>query len=236
MRVDDRLRHIVRRLSESPDSSPTGNLCRVGAEISEATGAGIVLLVDDVLRASVCATDGVSARLEELQLTHGEGPCVDAFRDQQPAVEPDLLTSGATTRWPAFTGPAVDAGARAVFGFPMTVEGSSLGALHLYRDASGGLTDNQHADTLVLADLAGRWVLGMQATAAPDQLPAGLDVRSVVHQASGVLAAQLDVSIAGAQALLRAHAVRTGQPLSLVAEAVVDHRLRVELPEDTPSD
>ena len=46
-----------------------------------------------------------------------------------------------------------------------------LGALNLYRDCSGPLTDDQHADALVLAEVAARWVLEAQAGASPARWP-----------------------------------------------------------------
>ncbi|MGI8776624.1 MAG: hypothetical protein ACR2LJ_04400 [Acidimicrobiales bacterium] len=51
-------------------------------------------------------------------------------------------------RWPAFTGPAVDAGVWAVFGFPLVVGTARLGALNLYTERPGPLTHGQHADAL----------------------------------------------------------------------------------------
>src|SRR4051812_4036705 len=108
------------------------------ADVTAATGAGIMLMSGDMPRGSLCTTDAVSAVIERLQYDLGEGPCVDAYRLDRPIIEPDLARP-ATTRWPAFTGPAVDAGARAVFGFPLQVGAARLGALNLYRDRSGAL-------------------------------------------------------------------------------------------------
>src|SRR3954447_6657178 len=54
--------------------------------------------------------------------------------------------------------------------------------------------------------------------------PAGLD-RMVVHQATGMIAAQLDVAVADALATLRAAAFASGRPLPEVAVDVVDRRI-----------
>ena len=64
------------------------------AEITEMTGAGIMLLTGDVPRGSVCTTNAVSALIEELQYTLGEGPCIDAHRLHAPVIEPDLSRPG----------------------------------------------------------------------------------------------------------------------------------------------
>lgn len=193
------------------------------------SGAGIMLMSGDIPRGSLCTTDKVSALIEDLQYTLGEGPCVDAYRQNRPVLEPDLAHP-ATSRWVAFGGPALDAGARAVFGFPLQVGAARLGALNLYRDRAGPLTDHQHADALVMADIAAQAVLVLQADAPPGKLAAALDTSAdfhyVVHQAAGMVAAQLDVSVAQALIRLRAYAFGNNRPLHEVARDVVARELR----------
>jgi hypothetical protein len=53
----------------------------------------------------------------------------------------------------------------------------------------------------------------------------GWSSRAAVHQATGMLAAQLHISIEDAFALLRSHAFATGLELTDVAAAVVERRL-----------
>jgi hypothetical protein len=72
----------------------------------------------EIPRGSLCTSNKVSRLIEELQYTLGEGPCVDAYRQDRVVAEPDLADP-VRRRWLAFTAPAVQAGARAVFGFPL---------------------------------------------------------------------------------------------------------------------
>jgi hypothetical protein len=227
-----RLLRILSMLSAGAEAQPgTARLCDVCAEATATTGAGIMLMSGDVPQGSVCTTNPVSALIEELQYTLGEGPCVDAYQQQRPVVEPDLAAA-TTTRWLAFTPPAVEAGVRAVFGFPLQVGVVRLGALDLYRDRPGPLSDDEHTDALVMADVAARVVLTMQAHASPGTLAAGLEAggtfRFVVHQASGMVSAQLGVSVGEALIRLRAYAFANDRVLAEVAEDVVDRRLRFE--------
>lgn len=175
----------------------------------------------DVPRGSVCSSIQVSALIEELQYTLGQGPRVDAYEQDRAVFEPDL-SDPAVVRWSAFTPPAVDAGARAVFAFPLQIGSVRLGALNLYRDRTGALTDDQHADALVMAGVAARAVLEMQAMAAAGalgtELEVGADLRLVVHQASGMVSAQLEVSVAEALVRLRALALADDRLLAEVAE------------------
>jgi GAF domain-containing protein len=197
------------------------------------SGAGIMLMSGDVPAGSLCTTDDVSALIEDLQFTLGQGPCVDAFTHGRPVLEPDLSAATAA-RWPAFTPPALDAGVRAVFGFPLQVGAVRLGALNLYRDQPGPLSDDQHADALVMADVASHVVLAMQAAESADDVATSLDVGAdfhlVVHQASGMVAARLGVTVGEALIRLRAYAFARDLTLTEVAEEIVGRRLRLDSP------
>ncbi len=196
------------------------------------TGAGIMLMSGELPLGSACTTNQVSAVIEDLQYTLGEGPCVDAYRLDRPVLEPDLADA-AVPRWPAFTGPAVAAGVRAVFGFPLRVGAVRLGALNLYADRTGWLTDDQHSDALVMADVAAETVFAMQAGASAGALAAelqqGSNFQYVVHQAAGMVSGQLDVSVVQALVRLRAYAFGHERLLADVAADVVARRLRFSL-------
>src|SRR4051812_6809936 len=115
-----RLRILGQLVGDGGPEPGTGRLCEVCAEVTAMSGAGIMLMSGDLPRGSVCTTNDVSDLVERLQFALGEGPCVDAYRQERPVLEPDLVEPAAL-RWPAFTAPAVEAGVRAVFGFPLRV-------------------------------------------------------------------------------------------------------------------
>ena len=151
------------------------------------TGAGIMLMSGDVPRGlgvhdrrgerpHRAAAVRRSARGRAWTPTTRTGPCsnpISPTRDR---------------RWPAFSRPGVEAGVRAVFGFPLQVGAVRLGALNLYRDRPGPLTDDQHADALVMADVAAQAVLLLQADAPPGDAGrrAGGERRLPVRRAPGV--------------------------------------------------
>ena len=127
--MGERRERIVAQLLGGAPGLATSHLCEVCVELTGMSGAGIMLMDGDVPRGSVCTTNKVSATIEELQYALGEGPCVDAYTYGRPVLEPDLAEP-ITPRWPAFTGPALDAGVRAIFGFPLHV-----GAVRLERSS-----------------------------------------------------------------------------------------------------
>src|ERR1700682_3464366 len=167
------MRILTKLIGRTAPELETKRLCEVCAEGTGMNGAGIMLMSGDVPRGSVCTTNEVSSLIEDLQYGLGEGPCMDAYHQDRPVLEPDLAAP-ITPRWFGFAGPAVEAGVRAVFGFPLQVGAVRLGALNLYRDRPGPLTDDEHADALVMADVAAQAVLVMQANAPPGRLAAEL--------------------------------------------------------------
>jgi GAF domain-containing protein len=204
-----RLRILSQLVGSSAPDLGTKQLCEVALDITTMSGAGIMLMAGDLPRGSVCTSNGVSALIEDLQYALGEGPCVDAFSQDRPVLEPDLADPD-VPRWLAFAGPALDAGVRAIFGFPLRVGAVRLGALNLYRDRPGPL----------------------EADAPPGSLAAALmadaDFHYVVHQAAGMVAAQLDTSVANALIRLRAYAFANDRPLADVARDAVARRLRFD--------
>lgn len=226
-----RLRILARLDDRSTGVVGGARLCEVCAEITGMSGAGIMLMSDDVPRGSACTSDAVSALIEDLQFGLGEGPCVDAYHLDVPVLEPDLAAP-VRHRWLGFTGPVLEAGARAVFGFPLQLGAVRLGAMNLYRNVPGPLTDDQHADALVMAGTATQVLLLLQAEAPPGQLAPSLeassDLQHVVHQAAGMVSVQLDVTVGQALIRLRAHAFGNDRPLAEVARDVVARRLRFD--------
>src|SRR6266566_1617267 len=226
----DRLRRVLAALAAGGDGWSSARLCQACSAIVGVNGAGVMLMSGDVPQGSLCATDAVSQLIEELQYTLGEGPCLDAYQQDQVVAEPDLADP-VTRRWPTFTPPTLAAGVRAVFGFPLRTGTVRLGALNLYRNLPGPLTGDQHADALVVADVAARWVLEAQAGAPPGtvagELEAGADFHFAVHNAAGIVSVQEDISVTEALIRLRAYAFSNDRLLAEVAEDVVAHKLRL---------
>jgi hypothetical protein len=111
----------------------------------------------------ICVTDDVSEQIEELQLTLGEGPRIDALAVGAPVLVPDLDATEAVGRWPAFGPAARLAGVAGLFAFPLQIGAIRVGVLDLYRRQPGPLSGRQLGDSLLLADAATVLLLERQA-------------------------------------------------------------------------
>jgi hypothetical protein len=212
-------------------ASQPRRICELCVEMLGVTGAGISMVTAQGNRGTVCATDDVSARIEDLQLTLGEGACVDAVRAGTPVMVSDLDERGDITveRWPAFMEGARAAGVRAVFAFPLRIGAMSVGVLDLYRDRPGDLTAGQLPAALMAADAAAMALLHLGSDGR-DSFADDRDRRAAyqmqVHQATGMVKVQAGVTIEEAFLMLRAHAFATGVPVAKVASDVVTRRVR----------
>jgi len=211
-------------------------ICQVCVELLEVAGAGISMVTQTGNRGAVCATDDVSAMIEELQFSLGEGPCVDAVNAGRPVLIPDLdqPASVDVQRWPAFMSVAAQAGIRAVFAFPLAVGAIRVGALDLYRRQPGELGGEQLAGALLAADAAAIALLSLDAD-GPDMFNRDTGQRADyhldVHRATGMVQEQLGISTADALLRLRAKAFADDRPIAEVAADVIHRRLRFDVEE-----
>jgi hypothetical protein len=153
-----------------------------------------------------------------------------------PVLVPDLHAQD-EPRWPAFKDAAERAGVHAVFAMPVRVGDVGLGALDLFRSVAGPLSTTQASDALVFADAAAQILLDLIEDADSTNRGEPLDQwdqlaslsRIEVHQATGMIMAQLDLSPAAALIRLRTHAFVNELTASEVAELVISRRLRMEV-------
>jgi len=228
----DRLGRVHAALGNIDGNGPGSwdRVCGACAEALSMTGAGIALLAGGEQRTSLGTSDEVAATIEEAHFTLGEGPGVDAGRLGVPVHEPDLAAAG-QTRWPMFAASALDAGVAAISALPLRVGAERIGTMNLYRDQPGPLSPPQLADALAVANLIAQAVLALQAHAPTETLAprlADVPFRAVVHQASGMISAQLDIGVADALIRLRSYAFAQDRPIDEIAALVVAGTLRFD--------
>ena len=215
-------------------------LCRVCVQVLPIDRAAIVLRSDADGLELLCASDDVASEIEAVQITVGEGPGVEAIKVGGPVSVADPSPTG-FGRWPAFVNALRGDVPGAMIALPLQVGAIRLGVLDLYIDDSRPLSKTELSDAVEVARaltimlLAGPQGLGpgtadAQGNARPwwDQSP---DSR-VVHQASGMVVAQLGVPVREAYVRMQAYAFANDLLITEVAEAVVARRLRFDADED----
>lgn len=215
-----------------------GELC---IDTLPVTGAAITAMTSADAQVALWASDEVARRIDELQFRLGEGPCVEAFESRAPVLVPDISVGG-HERWPVFASTAArETSARGMYVFPVLGGPISVGVLDFYRDRPGGFEPPDQARAQRAAAAAFWIVLASRpgATRDPADAPEDRDgfeawqldmplERREVHQATGMVIAQLDLAPDAALATLRAHAFVHDRPIDAVARDVVARTLRFD--------
>lgn len=205
------------------------DLCSPFLERIPITGAAIsVGSTDAPPSVLVASSDETAARLAQLQFDLGEGPQLQAWHSHRPVFAPDLGPAE-DQRWPILGPAAFERGIRALFAFPIIAGRSAVGVVDLYRDAEGPLGEVAVATALELVAEVAEPALRRAADASNVEGSApyapGMAERREVHQATGMILAQLDVSAEEALLRLRAYAFATGRSSTDVARDVVARTL-----------
>ncbi|QNE16832.1 ANTAR domain-containing protein [Kribbella qitaiheensis] len=204
-------RHLAERLCEA---------CRL---ILSVDAASITVSNDSASRITLAATNQLAARLEDLQDVLGEGPCHDAFRTGQPAVVDFDEETG--RRWPEFSRAArAEAGAGSVKCFAMRPGKQVFGTLSLYMSSTPQAAESDETAQF-LADAVGAALLRDPSNEAGVTDSGAWSSRAAIHQATGMVIAQLRLGPDDALAILRAHAYAHETTLAEIAELVVARRL-----------
>jgi ANTAR domain/GAF domain len=212
------------------DRMLAAEICRACVEGLDVDGAAISVFTTSTMRETLCVTDATADRLEDLQFTLGEGACMDAAATGRPVLIPDMNDPTDTARWPIYAAAVVQqTGVGAVFALPLQWGTINLGVLDLYRRAPGPLPRDQLRDALSAAATATLMLLGLHTDPGDDQ---AWDVawghRAEIHQATGMVVAQLGINAQDAFARLRAFAFAEQRLLSDVARDVVQRKLRFD--------
>jgi GAF domain-containing protein len=185
MRVEDAIREIVHT---------THSMFHVD-------GAGLMLADADQHLRNVAASDARFTHLEELQIEHQEGPCIEAFDSKQLVGVDDLANDH---RWPLFSDAAVARRVRAVLASPIPYNQYAVGVVAVLSEESRPWSPEGE-----LALLTG-----------------ALNSRQVIEQAKGVLIGTKGISARAAYEQLRAQARAERRKLAAVCADVVENASR----------
>jgi GAF domain-containing protein len=191
-------------------------------------GTSLMLVDQDQVLRNLVTSDPRADPLEELQVEHGEGPCVDAFDGKRPVPADDLA---AEDRWPAFAPAAAGRGVRAVLASPIPYSDHAVGVVAVFAGRPHPWSDAEREAIVAFTELAALLILkAMEASErgrVAGELQVALESRVVIEQAKGVLVGRHGLTTRQAFERLRRQARDQRRPLTEVARAVVsaaEHR------------
>jgi GAF domain-containing protein len=211
MRVEDAIREVVHTTHSMFDVD----------------GAGLMLADADQHLRSVAASDNRFTYLEDLQVRHQEGPCIEAYDTKQLVGVEDLAKD---QRWPLFSSAAVDQQVRAVLASPLPYNQDAVGVVAVMSQDSNPWSPEGELALLAFTDLAALLIASMmqseEHTVLSGQLQGALNTRQVIEQAKGVLIGTRHISARAAYEQLRAQARAERRKLAAVCSELVEQAER----------
>jgi GAF domain-containing protein len=211
MRVEDAIREIV---------DTTHSLFAVD-------GAGLMLADEAQHLRAVASSDDRFAHLEDVQVRHQEGPCIEAFDTKELVGATDLEQED---RWPLFSEAAIQREVRAVLASPLPYNQGAVGVVAVLSECRRPWSPANELALLAFTDLAALLIAsiiqGEQQSELAGQLQGALSSRQVIEQAKGVLMGTQGVSARGAYDQLRSRARAERRKLPVVCSEVVQAAVR----------
>ena len=215
---------------------------RLADAISDLTGGGrhvpdperVVEFVADLLRHSdhcsvtfmrpgqplrtIATTDELPVRVDNIQYSLGEGPCVSAATQDYVCLAQDLATD---ERWPTFGPRCVEeTGIHSMLGFRVPIGGPDEAALNVFARAPGALTEDDVTLLALVAPLASLAVQARTHEHDVGNLRTALSTSRQIGTAIGILMARHLISSDEALTRLRHSSQSLNRKLRDVAQDV----------------
>jgi hypothetical protein len=218
---DDQITQALSSMVSQADTSDTleSIVELVTDTIENCHYAGVSLVHKDRID-TPAATDELLRRVDELQYSINEGPCLAAIREGHTVTSDDLAHD---PRWPKW-GPLIarELGIHASMSFRLfTTESHSLGALNAYSLAPYGF---DHGDVLHGQTIAAHAGVALAARLKQNVMIDEVHNWKMIGQATGVLMERLHLDAESASELLRQSAQDNNVELPQVARHVVETR------------
>lgn len=178
------------RLSAETLDSIVGHIGRLGVAVLDGWEAAGTSLVEGKKVATFGITDERVKKVDQSQYDSGHGPCVDALGGDTQYFDGIEIRPG----WRMFAEGAAEAGIYSVASFPLELDGEVMGALNFYSSERQALRPGQHEEGLLFAAQAavalGNARAFQEKAHEVEQLGEGLQTRTMIGQATGLLMAQ----------------------------------------------
>ncbi|MGH3502101.1 MAG: GAF and ANTAR domain-containing protein [Nocardioidaceae bacterium] len=180
--------------------------------------AGVMLVHRHQHIEVAASTDPLVAKIEQLQLDFGEGPCMAAITQHDSFLVNDTRTDD---RWPQWAAQVATLGVRSVLSVRLFTRQTDLGSLNLFALQPDAF---DHDDDAVAHILAQHASVALAAARQESTLWQAIDARKLIGQAQGILMERFDLTAEDAFSVLRRYSQDNNVKLREVAQRLLDTR------------
>lgn len=215
-----RMAELARTLAEPSDLDAilSGVTAAAKELIPGVDTAGILLIGRGGQFESVAQVTELPHKLDELQMTYNEGPCVQAALDDVVVRTDDFRDEN---RWPQYAPACVELGVLSGLSFKLFTAERTAGALNLF-----GFRPNvwdSEAETIGTV-LAAHAAAALLAHRHGEQLKSALSTRDRIGQAKGIIMERYKVDDVQAFEMMRRLSQDSNKKLTDIAQQVIDTR------------
>ena len=198
-------------------------LCRAAVEFVDGCDHASLMLRQNGRNRTAAASDEIALRIDEMEVELGEGPCIDAMDDDEPDQHlcGDLTTG---SKWPSLAlRIRQETGVKGMAGFRLRRDGEKVGALNVFSDTPGALTQHSLDQAIVLTAFASIALSAVERGEEATTLRRGLESNREIGKAIGLLMAMHSISDEQAFEMLSKVSQEMNIKLAEVAAQVVAH-------------
>ena len=180
--------------------------------------AGVLLVGKGGTHETLAPTSDLMFELDTLQMTTGEGPCLEAALDEVFIRTDDFRDE---PRFPNYAPKVVELGLLSAMSFKLYTADRTAGALNLFaREPNLWTPDSETVGTVLAAHAAA----AILASREGDQLQSALTTRDRIGQAKGIIMERYKIDDVRAFGMLRQLSQDANTKLIDVAQRVIDTR------------
>jgi ANTAR domain/GAF domain len=199
------------------------SLCRSAVELVDGCDHASLMLRKNGRAVTVAASDEVARQVDQMEQQFNEGPCLDAMDDHEPDQHmcPDLTTG---SRWPKLaTRILAETEVKGMAGFRIRQEGQKVGALNIFSDTPGALTEHSLEQAIMLTAFASVALAALERGEEASTLRRGLESNREIGKAIGLLMAMHDIDDDQAFQMLAKVSQEMNVKVAEVASRVIAH-------------
>jgi hypothetical protein len=207
---------------ESYDSVYT-SLCAAAVELIDGCDHASLMLKGRGRPHTAASSDETARKLDELETTLGEGPCLDVLDDDEPDQHlcTDLTDPG---RWAVLAEQIMQTTpVKGMAGFRIRLDGSKVGALNVFSDRAGALDEHSLDQAALLAAFASVTLAALDRGEEASTLRRGLESNREIGKAIGLLMAMHGIDDDQAFAMLSRVSQEMNIKVAVVAAQVIRH-------------
>ena len=198
-------------------------LCRSTVEFVDGCDHASLMLRRSGRTRTVAATDDVAREIDAMEYALGDGPCLDAIDESEPDqhICSDLTTG---SRWPKLAATILErTEVRGMAGFRIRQDGQKVGALNVFSDTPGALTDHSLEQAIMLTAFASVAMAALDRGEEATTLRRGLESNREIGKAIGLLMAMHEIDDDQAFQMLSKVSQEMNIKLAQVATQVIAH-------------